>query len=342
MCPSYVLCRLWIALGESLPQLSNAFLAYSRDAVGRLTNSSLSVGGAPVASTAYSFDNAGRLSSVSDGMNTATYTYGPDGSLWTNLSFGAALNTSRTFDGLNRLTSILSASPTSVVSSSSYYLNAANQRTTNSLADGGHWGYQYDSLGQVISGKKYFADGQPVQGAQFEFTFDTIGNRTSGGRAGPPDPPSYTANNLNQYSQRDVPGVVELTGSADPAATIAVRDGVTNAASYASRHGDYFWQDLAVDNSSALFSTTNLQVRAVKAVGSNSLVRLDTRSAKLPQTPEQFGYDPDGNPLQSKKSRLEDQQRLCNIQEILRTLVLRLKAENRRIKWFQQEVPRLV
>jgi hypothetical protein len=35
----------------------------------------------------------------------------------------------------------------------------------------------YDSLGQVISGKKYWADGTPVAGQQFEYTFDDIGNR---------------------------------------------------------------------------------------------------------------------------------------------------------------------
>lgn len=34
-------------------------------------------------------------------------------------------------------------------------------------------------LGQVKSGKKYWADGTPVAGQQFEYAFDEIGNRTS-------------------------------------------------------------------------------------------------------------------------------------------------------------------
>ncbi len=51
-------------------------------------------------------------------------------------------------------------------------MNQANQRTTNNLADGGKWIYQYNERGEVVSGKKYFSDGQPVQGAQFEYDFE--------------------------------------------------------------------------------------------------------------------------------------------------------------------------
>ena len=49
-----------------------------------------------------------------------------------------------------------------------YQYNRANQRTRASLADGAYWVYQYDALGQVISGKKYWSDGTPVAGQQFE------------------------------------------------------------------------------------------------------------------------------------------------------------------------------
>ena len=39
--------------------------------------------------------------------------------------------------------------------------------------------HSYHSIGQVDSGKKYFSDGTPVPGQQFEYGFDDIGNRTS-------------------------------------------------------------------------------------------------------------------------------------------------------------------
>ena len=43
-----------------------------------------------------------------------------------------------------------------------YAYNQANQRTQVTKTDSSHWVYQYDSLGQVISGKKYWSDGTPV------------------------------------------------------------------------------------------------------------------------------------------------------------------------------------
>jgi len=268
----------------------------SYDAFGRQTNFSLQIGGIQAQSVVHSFDTAGRLFSVSDGMNTATYTYGADGATWTNLSFGGPLTTRRTFDGLNRLSQIASTPSNDTAISFAYTLNQANQRTTNTLADGGKWVYQYDGLGQVISGKKAFADGQPVQGAQFGYEFDTIGNRTSSentfGSTNLQE--TYTANELNQYTQRTVPGVIPVTGEADSEATVTVRLN-TNIAVMANRHDEYFWKALNVTNSAALFATTNLQVRAYKTVGTNSLVRTEIRNAVVPKTPEAFMHDLDGN-----------------------------------------------
>ena len=54
-------------------------------------------------------------------------------------------------------------------------------------ADASYWIYQYDTLGQVISGKHFWPAGTPVAGQQFEYGFDDIGNRQSaahGGNAG--------------------------------------------------------------------------------------------------------------------------------------------------------------
>lgn len=53
-----------------------------------------------------------------------------------------------------------------------------NQRIRSTLADGCYWLYEYDSLGQVRSARKYWPDQVPVAGRQFQYTFDDIGNRT--------------------------------------------------------------------------------------------------------------------------------------------------------------------
>jgi YD repeat-containing protein len=112
---------------------------------------------------------------------------------------------------LNRLTAVASQpSGTGVPPVSfNYAHNAANQRTQDTLADGSYWVYNYDSLGQVTSGHKYFRDNTPVPGQEFDHSFDTIGNRTrtkaggdqSSGTGVPPVSFNYAHNAANQRTQ---------------------------------------------------------------------------------------------------------------------------------------------
>ncbi len=144
-------------------------------------------------------------------------------------------------------------------------------------------------MGQLISGKEYWSDGTPVAGQQFEYAFDDIGNRTSTKAGGDETgaslrSASYSVNNLNQYVDRTVPGAVDVLGAATNNATVAVN----GQAAY--RKGEYFRGELTLDNSQG----------AVWA-GVTNLAALDSVSATnignvfLPQTPEAFSYDPDGN-----------------------------------------------
>ena len=285
---------------ETLPQCTGGILEYERDTLGRLTNMAVSIGGTRSVASAYSYDNAGRMASIGDGTRTASYTYSPDGATWTNLDYGGPLSVQRTFDGLGRLTRISSVLSNSAPVSFSYSHNQADQRTTNTMANGSRWEYQYDSLGQVTSGRKLFSDGTPVGGSQFEYAFDTIGNRKTAknlmGTSSMVE--QYSANELNQYESRTVPAKVLVTGEAASNSTVSVRldDSIAKAA---NRRGEYFWQVLDADNSTALVATTNLQVRAfvtvVEGTNTNSLVRTETRQEIVPQTPEVFTWDVDGN-----------------------------------------------
>lgn len=92
------------------------------------------------------------------------------------------MTTSKSYDYLNRLTQISSQPGASGLPpmAFNYSYNPANQRTQDKLAEGSYWVYQYDSLGQVISGHKYFYDNTPVPGQQFDYTFDTIRPRYDG------------------------------------------------------------------------------------------------------------------------------------------------------------------
>ena len=149
--------------------------------------------------------------------------------------------------------------------------------------------YQYDNLGQVTSGKKYWSDGTPVAGQQFQYAFDTIGNRTqtqAGGDASGANlrQANYTNNLLNQITSRDVPGYVEDQGSASSNATVTA-----NGAS-AYRKGNYYRGELTVGNGSApvYLAITNQGALTTNNVYVNG-------HALVAQTPEAFGYDADGN-----------------------------------------------
>jgi YD repeat-containing protein len=74
------------------------------------------------------------------------------------------------------------------VASQAYGYNTANQRIRKTEADGSYWIYEYDTLGQVIAGRKYWADATPVAGQQFEYAFDDIGNRKASRNGGDQTP----------------------------------------------------------------------------------------------------------------------------------------------------------
>ena len=266
----------------------------------RRTNLSALSANSKLLSTIYAYDPVSRLFAVSDGTNAAFYSYVANSPLVGNIVFQhngqTMMTTTKTYDYLNRLTGISSSSS----SSFNYTYNSANQRTradvggASSTGPTTYWLYQYDPLGQVISGKKYWSDGTPVAGQQFNYTFDTIGNRmqTQAGGDGTGTNlriANYSANALNQYTSRDVPGYVTVLGSANSNATVTVN------LQRAVRQGSYFWDELNVDNSSSALwlSLTNL---AVLNNGTNAdIVATNTGNVFLPQTPETFGYDLDGN-----------------------------------------------
>ena len=91
----------------------------------------------------------------------------------------------------------------------------------------------------------------------------------------------YTANLLNQYSQRTVPGYVDILGIA-----LATKPVYVNG-QLAYRKGEYFRKELSVNNASG---PVWQQVTAT-ASGEPTV----TGNLFVPRTPERFSYDLDGN-----------------------------------------------
>jgi RHS repeat-associated protein len=207
------------------------------------------------------------------------------------------MTATKQWDLLNRLTSVTSAIGSSAMGYS-YLHNTANQRTNVTLSDNSRWVYQYDSLGQVTSGKKYWSDGTPVAGQQYEYAFDDIGNRKTASSGGDNSGQNlrtayYTNNILNQITGRTVPGSVQVLGSAASNATVTLW-GDNGAYAPTARKGEYFRGEVLVTNNAAAvwLTLTNL---AVLQQGTNAdIVSSVTGSTLLPRSPEIFRYDSDG------------------------------------------------
>ena len=270
----------------------------------RRTNLVLQQSSNPLVQQSFGYDDYSRLHSVAEGDNTATYSYVANGSRVGHITFSnqtqTVMTTSNAYDSLHRLTSIATTDAQGqVLDSHAYVYNNANQRTSHTLGDGSYWVYTYDGLGQVTSGKKYFADGSPVPGQQFTYGFDDIGNRKYAGAGGDQwggnlHAQNYSANSLNQYTSRTVPGFADVIGSANSNATVTLW-GDNAASAQTIRKGEYFYGALPVNNSTGAVWLTLTNI-AVLPDGTNpDIVTNTTGKALVPKTAELFIYDADGN-----------------------------------------------
>ena len=121
------------------------------------------------------------------------------------------------------LVNVINIAP-QTVSAFTYAYDALHRRIRAELEDGSRWNYDYNDRNEVTAGRRSWNDWTPVAGQQFEYAFDNIGNRTtakSGGNASGAGlrTETYTANNLNQYSSRTVPGAVESAVPGDNSQT---------------------------------------------------------------------------------------------------------------------------
>ena len=242
--------------------------------------------------TAYGYDAASRLQTVNDGnTDVATYSYVANSPLVGQIALvngSTSMMTTKQYDYLNRLTQISSQSSASIPPLSfNYSYNAANQRTKDKLADGSYWVYQYDALGQVTNGFKYFYDGTLVPGQQFGYAFDTIGNRSQTKAGGDQNGANqrlanYAVNTLNQITSRDYPGTNDVVGVALSTNSVTV-NGVA-----AFHKWEYYSGTVSTNNS----SSAEWEQVAVSSGGSTSMGGL-----YVPKTREQFAYDLDGNLL---------------------------------------------
>jgi RHS repeat-associated protein len=144
--------------------------------------------------------------------------------------------------------------------------------------------------------------GESVAGFNEVFSYDPIGNRTSSAtydEAGEARTSTYTANNLNQYTSRTVPGYAAVRGHADADATVTVNEKPTY------RYGEYFFGSDEFDNSTASVNAA-LETVAVKPGATEDEpdeIASVTNSVYLAKSPVEYEYDEDGNMTEDARFR---------------------------------------
>lgn len=283
--------------------VTNTF-AYSQYGLATL---SISVGTNTVTQT-NTYDSAtGRLLRVGANGVTATYGYLTNADFVSGVVFsnstGAVLSTAKTFEYSSRLKSITNAlAGGSNVSSHVYLYDAIHRRTNATLADGSYWRYGYDDRSQLTSAKRYWSGGGAVAGQQYEYSYDSIGNRTvtqSGGSQFGTSlrQTTWTVNELNQTITNAAYGYVNIFGEADVSATVTVNH------ESAYRTGEFFRKELLFSNSSGPVYPSITNVAVINHYGTNSedIVDQVVGNVWVPKNPETLLYDEDGNLIQDSR-----------------------------------------
>lgn len=244
--------------------------------------------------TGYGYDTYGRHGSVTNGSSLVSYAYLPGTDLPQTTTFRHSstdvLASRRAWDFGVRLRDIENGVVGGgVVSAHRYAFDAWNRRIRATLEDGSAWAYDYNDRSEVLAGRRVWADQSPVAGQQFQYGYDTLGNRTQNvaggdGQGGGLRTNAWTADELNQYTQRAVGTVRDVVGVASPLAAVTV-----NGAAADERKGEYFWKALSVANASAP-AWTAFTVTATQGGSAGTAGNLLT-----PPATESFTYDHDGN-----------------------------------------------
>lgn len=258
---------------------------------GRLAGLKATLGSATEYQAGYAYGTAGRVTGVTSGAIEVGYDYLPNSTLLRSVDSAhndaVRMTTTRTWDHLDRLKSIVSTPAAAASVSTEYAYNAAGQRERATLAEGEFWQYRYDALGQVISGRKNLPTGEAIPGYQFGYVFDDIGNRrrtTTNGRVA-----EYETNGLNQYEQRTVPRAIDVLGESLRSAQTSV-NGVPTLETGKTVDREYFYVPYPAADAGAI----NLNIRS-RVPGSPDQVFDERRVAYHPPAQELFEHDADGN-----------------------------------------------
>ena len=152
--------------------------------------------------------------------------------------------------------------------------------------------YGYNLRSEVVSARRT-KGGASVRGFDEDFSYDPIGNHvatTNYDETGSAIVSEYTANSLNQYTSRTVPGVAAARGFALTNATVTVNESPT------WRLGEYFYGSDEFDNSQSSVDAALVTAAALASPtnGPDEVASVTSR-VHIAKSPQHFEYDDDGN-----------------------------------------------
>ena len=231
------------------------------------------------------------------GTNIFVYAYLPGTDIVSGYGCGDFAREVRYEQSRDLIASVTNRFGNRAISSFTYGNDAAGRRVAigrggeamGSLA-GSVDSYGYNARNEVVSAHRTL-DGSAVSGFSEGFSYDPIGNRitaTEHDESGTSHVSNYTANELNQYVSRSVPGLVSARGFADTNAFVTVNG------NEAFRMGEYYFGSDQFDNS-AQTGFAGVETYAALNCETNDLVSAVTNVAFLASSTESFIYDEDGN-----------------------------------------------
>lgn len=289
----------------SVPVLSRAY-----EALGRSTGFSVAGVGDPDSPYAvtYGYDAYGRFAAVTSHSPLATsdfsftYTYLSGSSLISGMAASSGHSWSRSYEPHRNLISAVENRFGSTIISRFNYANDEIARRTAISRSGTAFdtpvrdAYGYNARSEVTSARRTLSSdtNQEVRGFSYDYAYDPIGNRTFATEYDHEDNAlvsAYTANALNQYERRTVPGYASVRGTATNTATVTVNGNAV------WRLGEYFYGGDAADNAASAVMKKLDITAVVNPPGTNDadLVQSVTGRVFVAQTPEAFTYDDDGN-----------------------------------------------
>ena len=262
---------------------------------------------------AYGYDGVGRFSTLTATLaslgvtNAFTYSHLANSDLLSGYSeSGSGLTVTRTFEANRDLITQVKSSDGAVTISQYDYVNDAIGRRTSVKNSGTAFNpvgnqfnlYKYNNRSELTNAVRYFGSDigvttNPVLGQAYGYVFDNIGDRTAALEGTEPaSPSSYTANNLNQYVEREVADVIEVLGSANTGTTVTVNNQAV------TRQGEHYWhKGLDVTNAaSAVYEGVSV-VGVYNPPGTNDpdVITVESGAVFVAETPEAYTYDDDGN-----------------------------------------------